>query len=246
MLTFARHLLRERLTSPGLWWLLALIALLAGWLLLTQIEQFNAARARLAEPSAAFGVTPLVLAPFLGNAKLLVLLTLPLLLGAQVAANPALRPLWLGSKLSNAALAGGFLLSALAVAGVLWAMLALVVTALTLGTTLDVPLTLSALGGLALLLVALTALIVVGSAYAPTPAAALMFGGALLLALALVDLTQLASATDGLWRWLNPLAHYADFVRGRPHWAGVVGAVGSLLIGFALIERRLARLRQGR
>jgi hypothetical protein len=241
------HLLKLRLTSGAFWLLLAALSALSGWLLLIQVEQFLGAQARVAAASASFGVTPMVLLPYLGNLKLLVLLALPLLLGALLAAEEHTASLWLGVPLSDRALAAGVLLCALSLSALWWGVLLAGAAALRLGAPLDMPLALSAWFGLALLLAFFAALHALIVCHVRGSAAALLASLAVNLAFALTDLAARAQALKlqelGL---MNPLAHFGSFLSGRPTISGMVLVAGFIGVSWLLITRRIARLRQGR
>jgi hypothetical protein len=247
MSAWLAHLLRLRLTSSAFWLLLAALSALSGWLLLIQVEQFLGAQARVAVASASFGVTPMVLLPYLGNLKLLLLLALPLLLGALLTGEEHTAALWLGSPLSDRALAAGVLLYALLLAALWWALLLAGAAALRLGTQLDLPLALSACFGLALLLAFFAALHVLIVSHVRGSGPALLASLAVNLAFALTDLAAKAQALKlkelGL---MNPMAHFESFLNGRPTLSGVVLVVGFIGVSWLLITRRIARLRQGR
>jgi len=242
-----RYFLSSRLRNPSFWMLLAGLSALSGWLLLIQVEQFIGAQARVAVASDTFGVTPMVLAPYLSNLKLLVLLALPLLLGPLLASNTHAHPLWLGSRLSSGALAGGILLYVWAIAALWVAVLMAGAAALGLGTTLDLQLTMSAWLGVGFLLLFFAQLHALIVCHARSSASALLASLSVNLSFVLIDLSASASglALDHL-SVLNPLAHYASFLQGRPTVAGLVLLLGSALSSYLLLQRRIERMRQGR
>lgn len=247
MSAWLAHLLRLRLQSGGFWLLLAGLSALSGWLLLIQVEQFLGAQARVAVASAAFGVTPMVLLPYLANLKLLLLLALPLLLGALIAGEEHTAALWLGSPLSNRALAAGVLLCALLLSALWWALLFAGAAILALGTQLDLALAGSAWFGLGLLLAFFAALHALIVSHVRGSGAALLASVGVNLAFALTDLAAKAQALTlkelGL---MNPLAHFESFLNGRPTISGSVLVLGFVALSGLLITRRIARLRQGR
>jgi len=241
------HLLRMRLGYPGFWLLLAALNWLAGYLLLIQIDEFVGAQAQVAQASDTFGVTPMVVVPYLTNLKLMLLLALPLLLGPMLAQEGATAPLWLGSRLYNAELAGGLLGYAWLLALLCWALLLAGASMLEIGTDLDVALASSAWLGLLLLMAFFATLHALIVCHLRNPATALLASLSVNLGFALLDL---ARATQGMQlaqqSVFNPLAHYASFLNGRPTWAGLCWMLGLLAVGALVLNRRIARMRQGR
>lgn len=235
---------RSLFATPLAWVFLALGQFLLGWLLLSLVDQYQAQyQPALVKLNASLGATDLVVTPFLGDPRLLMLLLLAgALLAMRLIADERRQhtlALLLSAPVSSGEIVLGKFLGALAFGLVLVALWGAMPLWLLLGTALDLGRVLAALVGLALLTATVMALATWVSALAAQPAVAavLAFGGGLLLLL----LQQ--GGEHGVFRYLGLLAHYEGFLRGRLALADLA-YFGVLIVGFlALAVRRLDSLR---
>lgn len=227
--------LRAQLHSFTFWLLLAAVSGLLGWLMFAQLQVYQQISPQLQSSGSTLGINDLILAPTLNSLGLLLLLAVPLLsmqsladerasgrLHSLLASPLGIVRLLLGKWLGNSA------------AGLVLMLLGLAIPAsLALGTTVDTGRLLGALFSLSLLVLMLSAVSLMCSAFSRQPAAALAASYGLLLTLWLLD--SLSTRHQLLyWLALNPVLD-----------AGLSGRIDASLPGYFLLLTTLALLTAG-
>jgi len=244
--TIAGREFKALFATPLPWILLALSQALLAWVFLSQVEAYQTQyQPLLATLGSGYGATELVVAVFLGDARLLVLLLLTVaLLAMRLLAEERqghTLPLLLAAPVSSLQLVLGKYLGGLAfvaVALLLWAAMPL---SLLLGTALDLGRLAAALLGLALLAAALLALALWASALTARPgiAALVSFVAGLLL----MALNRGAAGEAGALEYLGLLGHYQPFLQGWVNSADLAYFLLLIVAFLALAVRRLDALR---
>lgn len=246
-LAIARREWRSQFVSPLAWAVLATMAALAAWLLLSGIESYTQLAPRYFDRPDSPGVTDLLVAPFFATVAGLLLFVIPLLTMRTIVGErrDGTLALLYAAGASDSAIALGKFAGALGVPAVLLLILIAMPLSLSVGTDLDLGKLFAAAFGLLLLVCALTALGVLCSALSHHPASAALAA----MAVGVVGWIADAAArergiTDGALNWLALPTHLTAFMRGIVASVDVAYFVLLTALCLGLAATRIAGLRE--
>jgi ABC-2 type transport system permease protein len=222
--------------GPWAWMVLALVQFLVAFQFLSLVEQFEAALPRLARLAQAPGLTELVVQPLMMMLAMLLLFVVPMLSMAAIAGERRSNTLclWQSAPVSLRALVFGKWLGVLSVLALMWLSTSLLCLTLAWGTELDWYALLSALLGLALLMLATSAIGLLFSTLATQPALAALGSFSCLLFLWVCDWSGQFDAAPTVFTRLSMMAHFQPLARGLVDTADVgyflVLTLGALLL----------------
>lgn len=234
--------LRNLFLSPLAWSVLAVMQLLLAFLLLAQLENFQAIQGRLLGIDGAPGVTDLVATPVLSSATTLLLLVVPLLsmrLFADERRTGTLR-LLMSSPVSIHHIVLGKYLGLVGLLLVMVGMILLMPASLALGTTLDWGKLGAAALGLALMVSAFAAAGLFMSTLTTQPVVAAISTFGLLLMLWIIDWAgTVEQRLSGVFGYVSMLRHYESMLRGTFNSADAVYYLLFIVLFLGLAVRRL-------
>ncbi len=236
ILTIAARELRSLMLSPLAWALLAVVQGVTAWLFMVQIDLFMQLQPRLNVISDTPGVTDLIVAPLLGKAALVVLLTLPILsmrlLSEEFRAETF--SLLLSSPVSMTQITLGKYLGLLSFLGILLLLVSLMPLSLLAGGGLDLGKLAAALLGTALVAAGLAAVGLYLSSLTSRPAVAAVttYGVSLFLWIA-HNTGSVGEQGSGLFNWLSLTYHYQFLLKGLVRSSDLI--YFALLVGLPLI-----------
>ena len=236
ILTIAGRELRSLILSPLAWALLAVVQGVTAWLFMVQIDLFMQLQPRLNVISDTPGVTDLIVAPLLGKAALVVLLTLPILsmrlLSEEFRAGTF--SLLLSAPVSMTQITLGKYLALLGFLGILLLLVTLMPLSLLAGGGLDLGKLAAALLGTALVVAGLAAVGLYLSSLTSRPAVAAVttYGVSLFLWIA-HNTGSVGEQGSGLFSWLSLTYHYQFLLKGLVRSSDLI--YFALLVGLPLI-----------
>jgi ABC-2 type transport system permease protein len=245
-LSIAGRELRSLFVSPLAWAALALVQFVLAWMFLVQIDQYVPMQPQLAGITGAPGVSDLLIAPWLANAGLVLILLTPLLsmrLLSQEIANGSLH-LLLAAPLGLGQIVLGKYLGLLGFLALLLVLTAAMPLSLMAGSELDLGKLAAGLLGLGLLLAAAGAIGLYLSARFRQPAAAATAGLGLLAFLWLADHSVPGGEDAGIFTWLSLTHHYQFLLRGLVRSNDLAYFLLLILLPLALTVQRLDQLRR--
>ena len=236
ILAIAGRELRSLMLSPLAWAILAVVQGVTAWLFLVQIDQFTQMQPRLATLPATPGVTDLIIAPLLGKAALVLLLTRPILSMRLFSEEfrSGTFSLLLSAPVSMTQITLGKYLGLLGFLVFVLLLIALMPLSLLAGAGLDMGKLAAGLLGTALVAAGLAAIGLFLSSLTSRPAvaAAATYGVSLFLWIA----HNTGGATEqgsGLFNWLSLTYHYQFLLKGLVRSGDLV--YFALLVGLPLI-----------
>lgn len=202
--------------TPFAWGMLAVTQFVIAWQFLAQIELFLELEPRLARMPLPPGVTELVVQPLLATIAMLLLFIVPAqtmqtLAGERRAGTLAL---WYSSPVTLRTLVLGKFAGQCAWLLVLWTGAALMPLSLAWGTALDFGTLAAGLLGLALMMVAASAIGLFFSSLTSHPALAALGGFACLVFLWMCDWSGPMSGTATVFTHLSMMNHFQNLARG--------------------------------
>ena len=217
--TVARRELLSLTRAPMAWTALAASQLILAWLFLVLTEAYLGIQGRVVGIEGT-GVTDLVVAPLLRAAGGLLLILGPVITMSSIAGERRARTMDLpmSSPVSLSALVLGKFTAAGLFLGLVWLMTALMIGALTMGTTLDGGRIAASLLGLALLAGLGISVGILCSSLFPQPTAAALGGVALLFGLWVAGAGVEA---DSLTAWLLPSPRFDRLLTGLVNSADI-------------------------
>ncbi len=219
---FGREL-RAFLRNPSVWGLLAAIQFLVAFQWLALLEQYQAAAPKLKHLAQAPGISELVTQPLVMMVALLMIFVVPVLAMQSIAGerrNGTL-VLWQSAPVRLSTFVLGKWLGVLGVLAVLWSAVALMCLSLTLGSNADWGNLGSALLGLALFLMASSAVGIGCSAVATQPLTAALGGFLVLTFLWACDWSGQWVAEPTVFTWLSLMNHLRALTHGLVDTADV-------------------------
>ena len=211
-----RRELMSLFRAPFAWAVLAVTQFVLAYQFLAQIEIFTALQPRLARVAMPPGVTQLVVQPLLVTVAMLLLFIVPALTMQTLAGErrSGTLALWYSAPIALHTLVGGKFAGQLCLLGVIWTSTALMPFALAWGTALDLGTLAAGLLGLALMMMAATAVGILFSALTSQPTLAAFGGFACLLFLWMCDWSGRIDGDPTLFTHLSMMNHFQNFVRG--------------------------------
>ncbi len=246
VLSIAGRELRSLFVSPLAWAALALVQFVLAWMFLVQMDRYVPLQPQLAGIAGAPGVSDLLIAPWLANAGLVLILLTPLLsmrLLSQEIANGSLH-LLLAAPLGLGQIVLGKYLGLLGFLALLLILTAAMPLSLLAGSELDLGKLAAGLLGLALLLAAAGAIGLYLSARFRQPAAAATASLGLLAFLWLADHSLPGGEDAGIFTWLSLAHHYQYLLRGLVRSSDLAYFLLLILLALALTVQRLDQLRR--
>lgn len=246
ILSIAGRELRSLFVSPLAWAALALTQFVLAWMFLVQIDGYVAIQPQLADIPGAPGVSELLIAPWLANGGLVLILLVPLLsmrLLSQEIASDRLH-LLLSAPLGLSEIVLGKYLGLLGFLALLLLLTGTMPLALLAGAELDLAKLGAGLFGLALLLAAAGAIGLYLSARFRQPAAAATAGLGLLAFLWLADHSVPGGEDAGIFTWLSLTHHYQYLLRGLIRSGDLAYFLLLILLPLTLTVVRLDQLRR--
>jgi ABC-2 type transport system permease protein len=222
--------------GPSAWLVLALVQFLVAFQFLSLIEQFEAALPRLARLAQAPGLTELVVQPLMMMVAMLLLFVVPMLSMSAIAGERRSNTLclWQSAPISLRALVLGKWLGIVSVLALIWLSTALLCLTLAWGTELDWKALFSALLGLALFILATSAIGLFFSTLASLPALAALGSFTCLLFLWVCDWSGQFDDAPTVFTRLSMMAHFQPLARGLMDTADIgyflVLTLGALLL----------------
>lgn len=202
--------------APFAWAVLAGTQFVLAYQFLAQIEIFNELQPRLARVAAPPGVTQLVVQPLFVTVAMLLLFIVPTLSMQTLAGErrAGTLALWYSSPVALHTLVVGKFAGQLCLLGVIWASAALMPFTLAWGTALDLGTLAACLVGLALMMMATTAVGLFFSSLTSQPTLAALGGFACLMFLWMCDWSGRIDGEPTLFTHLSMMNHFQNFVRG--------------------------------
>jgi ABC-2 type transport system permease protein len=230
--------------SPLAWVVLALAQVVLAWVFLAHLDTFLQIQPQLIRIANPPGVTEMIVAPLFAMAAILLLTATPLLTARLIAEERRNQTLTflISAPVSITDIVLGKFLGLMIFFGTIIALVVALSLSLLLGGALDFGLLLSNIAGLCLISACFTALGLYISCLSSQPATAGAATLGMLLGLWVVD-NVTAESTDGLFRDLSLLAHYANLNRGVIDSFDLVYFAIFTLIFLVLSIRRLDRER---
>ncbi len=236
ILAIAGRELRSLMLSPLAWAVLAVVQGVTAWLFLVQIDLFMQMQPRLSTLRDTPGVTDLIVAPLLGKAALVLLLTLPILSMRLLSEEfrGGTFSLLLSAPVSMTQITLGKYLGLLGFLGILLLLVALMPLSLLAGGGLDMGTLSAALLGTALVAAGLAAIGLFLSSLTSRPAVAATATYGVFLFLWMAHNTGSAGEQgSGLFNWLSLAYHYQFLLKGLVRSSDLV--YFALLVGLPLI-----------
>jgi ABC-2 type transport system permease protein len=201
--------------SPLAWVVLALAQVVLAWVFLAHLDTFLQIQPQLIRIANPPGVTEMIVAPLFAMAAILLLTATPLLTARLIAEERRNQTLTflISAPVSITDIVLGKFLGLMIFFGTIIALVVALSLSLLRGGALDFGLLLSNIAGLCLISACFTALGLYISCLSSQPATAGAATLGMLLGLWVVD-NVTAESTDGLFRDLSLLAHYANLNRG--------------------------------
>lgn len=227
--------------APFAWAVLAGTQFVIAYQFLAQIQIFTELQPRLARLAAPPGVTQLVVQPLLVTVAMLLLFIVPTLSMQTLAGErrAGTLNLWFSAPVALHTLVGGKFAGQVCLLGVLWAGTALMPFTLAWGTALDLGTLAAGLLGLALMMMAASAIGLFFSSLTSQPSLAALGGFACLMFLWMCDWSMRIDGDPTLFTQLSMMNHFQHFVRGYVDSADVAYFLLVTLTALALTVWRL-------
>ena len=249
ILTIAGRELRSLMLSPLAWAVLAVIQGVTAWLFLVQVDLFMQIQPRLDRMPATPGVTDLVVAPLLGKAALVLLLTMPILTMRLLSEEfrSGTFSLLLSAPVSMTQITLGKYLGLLGFVALVLLLIALMPLSLLAGGGLDMGKLAAGLLGTALVAAGLAAIGLYLSSLTSRPAvaAAATYGISLFLWIS-HSTGGAAEQGNGLFAWLSLTHHYQFLLKGLVRSTDLVYFALLVTVPVILTILRLDNKRLGR
>ncbi|AFJ02342.1 ABC transporter, permease protein, putative [Methylophaga frappieri] len=235
--------------TPVAWVVMAIVQLLLAYLFLSQVEYFSQIQGQMAAIPGAPGVTEMVVAPFLSNLAVVLLLVSPFITMRSFAEERrhATLPLLITAPLSGWQIVLGKFLGHYAFFALLTGVTILMPLALLLGSPIDLGQLAAGVMGLFLYFGLIVAIGIVMSSVSAQPALAAIGTFGVLFLLWIIDWVGTTSQGDvTLFSWLAILGHLEPMLAGEIRTADIAYYV-ILTVSLLLITiRRLDALRRSK